>query len=100
VSDDPKDTIAKILGLPEIPANEDGTTDWPAFAQQMLDLNKPCEVKIYHGPGHQSRSKCEAKGPHEWHYATLFGEHTGQYEWKGGDVFADYGCRTHPVPVK
>lgn len=30
--------VAETLGLPEIPANEDGTTNWPAFAQQMLDI--------------------------------------------------------------
>lgn len=97
MTDDPKMTIAQILGLPEIPANDDGTTDWPAFAQQMLDLNKPCEAVIYHGPGHQSRTKCERKGPHTDHYAVLYGEHEGDYGWTSDIASADWGGRAREV---
>jgi hypothetical protein len=47
----------------------------------------PCPAIIAHGPGHQSRTECEIRGRHEIHQATLFGTHTGIYEWEGDDVY-------------
>lgn len=55
-----------------------------------------CTAVIYHGPGHQSRSECEAPpGPHTTHYATLFGEHVGVYEWEWHSAFAEWGGGVH-----
>lgn len=34
----------------------------------------PCAFKINHGPGHQSETYCEVKGPHETHGMTIGGE--------------------------
>jgi hypothetical protein len=27
----------------------------------------PCDAFLYHGPGHQSKSRCEVVGPHDVH---------------------------------
>jgi hypothetical protein len=80
----------------------ENTLDAAQFIQDLYDSGwevvgrKMCTVQIWHGPGHQSRTTCEARGPHNEHYANLYGEHMGIYEWEGGDVFAEYGGGTHP----
>ena len=41
-----------------------------------------CNQKIWHGPGHQSSTYCEAKGEHITHFAT-YGEFDDYSEWEG-----------------
>lgn len=41
-----------------------------------------CTAHLYHGPGHQSRSRCEVKGPHDVHMTHY---HGGQRAtWRDG----------------
>lgn len=47
-----------------------------------------CNIAIWHGPGHQSTTFCEARGPHELHSAE-YGEFSQLAEWVGDDVFSD-----------
>jgi hypothetical protein len=43
----------------------------------------PCDAVLCHGPGHQSRTRCEALGKHEVHYC--FG---GEATWRDGTYHA------------
>lgn len=43
----------------------------------------PCEARIYHGPGHQSSTRCRVKGPHEIHEAR-YGSDDQLGRWKDG----------------
>jgi hypothetical protein len=92
-----QDTIAEILGMPAIPTLPNGETDWPAFARHLQALREPCTAVIHHGPGHQSKTTCEHKGPHTEHGAWLGGEHTGYYEWTSDHASADYDGESRPV---
>ena len=66
-------------------------------AQRRKNARMTCEAVIYHGPGHQSKTTCEfGRGPHTTHYAALFGEHTGIFEWESQEAFAEWGGGTHP----
>jgi len=50
-----------------------------------LKKDKPCTATISHGPGHQSRTKCERTGPHDLHYAHVMRTET---QWRGEHVFS------------
>lgn len=39
-----------------------------------------CDAEVRHGPGHQSRTKCELKGEHEVHRAVYMGT---EATWRG-----------------
>lgn len=41
-----------------------------------------CEAVFYHGPGHQSRARCEVQGPHDVHEAHY---RHGLARWRDGD---------------
>jgi hypothetical protein len=45
-----------------------------------------CPAIVCHGPGHQSRTHCQAIGPHTVHHAT-FGEFDDYLGWTGNIVF-------------
>ena len=50
---------------------------------------KRCDAVIYHGPGHQSETKCCLVGPHDIH-ETRYGSHDHLARWKGDKVFSGY----------
>lgn len=33
----------------------------------LMNEDKQCDAVLFHGPGHQSKARCEAKGEHEVH---------------------------------
>jgi hypothetical protein len=58
--------------------------------QHQADRLSPlqsCTAKIYHGPGHQSGTSCELKGPHEIHEAR-YGSGDQLARWKGDKIFS------------
>lgn len=40
-----------------------------------------CEERIWHGPGHQSSTRCRITGPHEIHEA-VYGEFNQFAQWR------------------
>jgi hypothetical protein len=48
-----------------------------------------CKAVIYHGPGHQSKTYCRKKGPHEIHEA-IYGSQMQYAEWRGDEVFSGF----------
>lgn len=40
----------------------------------------PCEAHVWHGPGHQSKTMCEVREEHTYHFARLA---YGEVEWDG-----------------
>lgn len=55
----------------------------------LTGKEEACQVKIWHGPGHQSSTRCTVKGPHEIH-ETIYGSHNQYAEWKGDDVHSGF----------
>ena len=45
----------------------------------------PCKAVIYHGPGHQSATQCDATGPHKQHRST-----NSRLYWSGMTAFSGY----------
>ncbi len=43
-----------------------------------------CGAILWHGPGHQSRTKCQLKGQHFTHYA-VYGSDDQEAYWKSGE---------------
>lgn len=43
---------------------------------------EPCPYAVFHGPGHQSRTRCRIRGPHEVHEA-IYGEFNQYATWRG-----------------
>jgi hypothetical protein len=50
---------------------------------ERLGKDEPCTARIWHGPGHQSSTPCEVKGPHEVHRA-IYGSDRTEATWKDG----------------
>lgn len=48
-----------------------------------------CKAIIHHGPGHQSRTHCEAKGQHEIHRA-VYGSMRQYAEWQQQEIFSGF----------
>jgi hypothetical protein len=49
----------------------------------------PCDAVLWHGPGHQSRTKCRIKGPHTIHRA-VYGSGRQQAEWCGDEAMTGF----------
>lgn len=47
----------------------------------------PCRAVICHGPGHQSKSNCDRRGPHKLHH---YEGPRGDFYWKGMKAFSGY----------
>ena len=47
----------------------------------------PCEAYVAHGPGRQSRTKCEVRGPHQYHFA--HDPMCPGWEWETRFAYAD-----------
>lgn len=50
---------------------------------------EPCEAVIWHGPGHQSKTKCQMRGAHEIH-RTLYGSGQILARWKGDETHSGF----------
>lgn len=48
-----------------------------------------CSAAIWHGPGHQSETKCQVTGPHKIHEA-VYGSMEQTARWRGKKVFSGY----------
>lgn len=48
-----------------------------------------CKAIIYHGPGHQSKTHCRVKGPHEIHEAVV-GSYRQFATWRDDQSSTDY----------
>lgn len=46
---------------------------------------KSCEAVLWHGNGHQSRTKCQLKGKHTLHH-TVYGCYDQEASWKGKEA--------------
>ena len=55
-----------------------------------------CEAYVMHGPGHQSRTKCEIKGPHQYHFA--HDPMSPGWEWETKVASADYDGSLREIP--
>lgn len=51
--------------------------------------NEPCPAVIHHGPGHQSKTHCYLKGPHDVH-ETRYGSHDELARWRGDEVSSGF----------
>lgn len=60
--------------------------DWLG-AYMTLKVSVPCTAVIRHGPGRQSRTRCEERGPHETHYAANPME--PGWEWATDEAIVD-----------
>lgn len=47
--------------------------------------DKPCQSRVWHGPGHQSSTFCQQRGEHDEHYAQLLSG--GYAEWTDKDPY-------------
>ena len=59
--------------------------------QRGLEKNnmKQCEAIIWHGPGHQSKTRCMLTGPHKIH-KTIYGQHDQEVRWRGDEAFTGF----------
>jgi hypothetical protein len=48
-----------------------------------------CQARIYHGPGHQSTTRCRKEGPHEIHEA-VYGSYRQFAEWRPLEMFSGF----------
>jgi hypothetical protein len=58
-------------------------------AEVITTHTRRCTAIIWHGPGHQSKTTCEVRGPHEVHYA-IYGEMRQEAEWRGDEVMTGF----------
>jgi len=52
---------------------------------KSIPLPKPCAAGIWHGPGHQSWTRCELPMPHDVHEA-VFGSYDQTARWRGDEI--------------
>lgn len=48
-----------------------------------------CEAVLFHGPGHQSKTRCRIEGPHEVH-ETIYGSDRTQATWQGDEAMTGF----------
>jgi len=59
-----------------------------ALIDQQVE-HKPCEAFIWHGPGHQSKTRCQEKGVHDIHSA-VYGSMRQYAEWRGHEAHTGF----------
>lgn len=70
-------------------------------AQRNYPKPEPCTAILWHGPGHQSQSRCEITGPHEVH-ETHYGPgdlarwRTGDYTGRLREQGIDFDPESYP----
>jgi hypothetical protein len=84
VADMSTDPVLSLQKLPEV--IEDHKEQLYGFWEEdqehgFVRINAPCDAYLWHGPGHQSRTRCRVKGEHEIHEAEYGG---GVARWKDG----------------
>lgn len=47
--------------------------------------SEPCPGRFYHGPGHQSSTRCELEKDHEGSHRCIYGSHCSEALWNTGD---------------
>lgn len=93
VPDDVMETLLRICSVAQdlnLVSDEDGALldAWLAEEPPV-----PCPAVLYHGPGHQSRSRCEVVGVHDVH-STHYGD--GQLaEWRDNEYIQRLRERGH-----
>ena len=55
------------------------------FEDRLPETPTKCPARLHHGPGHQSKTKCEHTLPHDVHYAHVLGQET---TWRGEKAFS------------
>lgn len=56
---------------------------WSVDGPYVLEGGEPCSARLYHGPGHQSRTSCRLLGEHEVHEA-VYGGDQQVARWRDG----------------
>ena len=54
-----------------------------------MTQDSKCQATIYHGPGHQSKTRCYKKGPHKYHEA-VYGRYEQFARWLGDKIFSGF----------
>lgn len=57
--------------------------------KQIRDTRHECSAVIWHGPGHQSSTKCQVIGNHRVHEA-VYGSMEQTAKWRGKKVFSGF----------
>jgi hypothetical protein len=52
------------------------------LAQRLMAATPPCQAFLFHGPGHQSSTRCRLTGEHDMHEAEYHGDVA---RWSGVD---------------
>jgi hypothetical protein len=86
-----KDAPVVLVGIPGtevdgiIEANQVHSECYALFCKmhdiEVILERKRCNAEIYHGPGHQSRTKCQILGEHTIHRA-IYGSYDQEAIWK------------------
>lgn len=89
------DAVMDSLQFNEMPhqADKDNLGDAISNArntvQKWTNEQEPCNAIIYHGPGHQSRTRCYLTGTHNIH-ETRYGSFDRLARWVGDEVFSGF----------
>lgn len=89
------DEVVEIEKLLEIdkpnPSGYSIGKGWGGYMLHIIELDEPprCEALIWHGPGHQSRTRCYLKGKHEIH-ETRYGRYDQIARWKGDKALSGF----------
>lgn len=55
----------------------------------MLIWTKRCTAVLWHGPGHQSKTLCQVRGPHEVHVA-VYGSLRQEAHWRDEEAMTGF----------
>lgn len=58
--------------------------DWFDAIEKRFVGREPCPARVYHGPGHQSSTRCHRLGSHVTHEA-IYGGDRQTARWRDGD---------------
>lgn len=82
---DARDSIVYLPG-PRIehddPRRERWAEEGRALQRDIALVGGRCFARLHHGPGHQSTTRCELRGPHDVHRADVLGD---RVQWRGED---------------
>lgn len=82
-------TVEHVNAEGEVWVRLDNTREsWVCPPGKIRKIGDPCTAVLHHGPGHQSKARCERKDPHgleDEHYARDPME--PGFEWAGAEGF-------------
>jgi hypothetical protein len=61
--------------------------------------NDPCTSTLHHGPGHQSTTRCQKRGPHAVH-AARYGSGDDYIEWYGRNAVTGFFDEPKDLPKR